>query len=172
MSKSVCRTIGIAAHVVLAIVFLNASAWAGEKVFMEESTERWGSDYSVFTSESAKQCQMKCADDGACMAWTYFKPTKKETSGECHLKNMASHARSNPCCTSGVLIGQSAPKGDPNRAPVVEAGLDTVVPESDFVAENLEANETVEVEAEALSAEPAVAASAPISITPVSFQAQ
>ncbi len=194
MSHLVQKSAKTAGFALFALLFINASTWAGDKVFMETSTARWGADYSVFSSESAKLCQQRCAQEGTCMAWTYVIATKKDTNGECHLKNMAPHARPNPCCTSGVLIGQSAPKGDPNRSPMIEASAIELIPAPapEFVAETLpaqevgkvdeaiipvldEATEVIETEDEDLQAEAQVVPAAvdgPISITPVSFHVQ
>jgi len=187
MSNLFYRTAGIAAHVLLALVFVNASAWAGDKIFTETATARWGADYSVFEAESAKVCHQKCSEEGSCMAWTFVTATKKNTMGECHLKNMAPHALPNPCCTSGVLIGQSAPSGDPYRSPMMEASAIELVPVPTLAAETLPAQEVEAVDEAVIpvlekveepddeepKAEAAVipaAVDAPISITPASFE--
>lgn len=104
-------------------VALAGTASAGtDKPFFEKNVDRWGADYSIFdvTSGGANTCYQACAKDKQCLAWTFHRPGSKGKLGECHLKSKVSHGRSNPCCISGVLIGQdTAASADKKRSAVI-----------------------------------------------------
>jgi hypothetical protein len=47
-------------------------------------------------------CQQRCADNGACQAWTYGNPGVAGPQAHCWLKNSTPEAKANGCCTSGL----------------------------------------------------------------------
>lgn len=108
--------------VLAASLFLTGASYAADKKpFFEENVNRWGADYSVFDIKSggANACYQACAKDKQCLAWTYHRPGTKGKLGECHLKSKVAHGRSNPCCISGVLVGQSAVSGAQSQSAAV-----------------------------------------------------
>lgn len=106
------------AALIAAIVLTGAAFAADNKPFFENDVDRWGADYSIFDIKSggANACYHACAKDKQCLAWTFHRPGTKGKLGECHLKSKVAHGRSNPCCVSGVLVGQSAASGIQTRA--------------------------------------------------------
>lgn len=102
------------AVIALGFVITSASFADANKPFFEKNVNRWGADYSIFDVKSgdANTCYQACAKDKQCLAWTYHRPGTKGKLGECHLKSKVAKGRSNPCCVSGVLVGQSAASGD------------------------------------------------------------
>lgn len=110
-------------HAILAAlglgVLLTASSFAEtNEPFLEENVDRWGSDYSIFEIKDggAKACYQACAKDKQCLAWTWHRPATRGKLGECHLKSKVAEARANPCCISGVLVGQGVSAEDRSRA--------------------------------------------------------
>lgn len=99
---------------VAVVVLTGASLAADNKPFFENDVNRWGADYSIFDIKSggANACYHACAKDKQCLAWTFHRPGTKGKLGECHLKSKVAHGRSNPCCVSGVLVGQSGVSGE------------------------------------------------------------
>lgn len=106
---------------VAVVVLTGASLAADNKPFFENDVNRWGADYSIFDIKSggANACYHACAKDKQCLAWTFHRPGTKGKLGECHLKSKVAHGRSNPCCVSGVLVGQSGVSGDRKRPSAV-----------------------------------------------------
>lgn len=113
------------AVLVVSAIFSGASLADTNKPFFENNVDRWGADYSVFdvTSGDASACHQACAKDKQCLAWTFHRPGTKGKLGECHLKSKVSQGRSNPCCISGVLIGQDADPDDADRSAVISGHL-------------------------------------------------
>lgn len=111
------------AALVAGAVISGASSADANKPFFENNVDRWGADYSVFdiTSGDASACHQACAKDKQCLAWTFHRPGTKSKLGECHLKSKVSQGRSNPCCISGVLIGQDT--DDADRSAVISGRL-------------------------------------------------
>lgn len=111
------------AALVAGAVIGGAALADANKPFFENNVDRWGADYSVFdvTSGDASACHQACAKDKQCLAWTFHRPGTKGKLGECHLKSKVSQGRSNPCCISGVLIGQDA--DDADRSAVISGRL-------------------------------------------------
>lgn len=98
---------------------LTTSAFAeANEPFLEKNVDRWGSDYSIFEIKDgdANACYQACAKDKQCLAWTWHRPGTRGKLGECHLKSKVAEARSNPCCISGVLVGQGVSADDRSRA--------------------------------------------------------
>lgn len=98
------------AVIALGFVITGASFADAQKPFFEKNVDRWGADYSIFDVKSgeANTCYQACAKDKQCLAWTYHRPGTKGKLGECHLKSKVAKGTSNPCCISGVLVGQGA----------------------------------------------------------------
>ncbi len=67
----------------------------------ETGTYRFGATYSVTPIETASACQTSCADDEACVAWSYV-ATFEGADARCELKRGGGKARPNPLATSGV----------------------------------------------------------------------
>lgn len=72
--------------------------------------DRWGSDIrsielpghvSATGDHNYLACQLACDRESACMAWTFVK-TQKGQSTRCWLKNRVPPATANECCISGV----------------------------------------------------------------------
>jgi len=76
---------------------MNASA-----LTMEVGTNRGGSDYSTRDLPTAKACQLACANEAQCKAWTWVQPGVQGQNGKCWLKNSVPLATKSDCCTSGV----------------------------------------------------------------------
>ena len=110
---------------VVGMVLTGASLADANKPFFENNVNRWGADYSIFEIESggANACHQACAKDKQCLAWTFHRPGTRGKPGECHLKSKVAQGRSNPCCVSGVLVGQDAVSGDGTRSAVVSGRL-------------------------------------------------
>ncbi len=113
------------AALVVGVVLSGASLADANKPFFENNVDRWGADYSVFdiTSGDVSACHQACAKDKQCLAWTFHRPGTKGKLGECHLKSKVSQGRSNPCCISGVLIGQDAASDEADRSAVISGRL-------------------------------------------------
>lgn len=113
------------AVIALGFVMTSASFGDANKPFFEKNVNRWGADYSIFDIKSggANTCYQSCAKDKQCLAWTYHRPGTKGKLGECHLKSKVAKGSSNPCCISGVLVGQSAASGDRSRSHVMSNRL-------------------------------------------------
>lgn len=113
------------AVIVMGFVMTSASFAGANKPFFEKNVNRWGADYSIFDVKSgdANTCYQACAKDKQCLAWTYHRAGTKGKLGECHLKSKVAKASSNPCCISGILVGQSAVSGDRSRSNVTSGRL-------------------------------------------------
>jgi PAN domain-containing protein len=111
----------VLAAVIAVAIFSGPSAAADKKPFFEKNIDRWGADFSVFKVKNggANTCYQACAKDKTCLAWTFHRPGTKGKVGECHLKSKVAHPSPNPCCISGVLVGQSAIDG---YGPVAASG--------------------------------------------------
>jgi hypothetical protein len=100
-------------------ILLTASAFAEtNEPFLEKNVDRWGSDYSIFEikDDGVNACYQACAKDKQCLAWTWHRPGTRGKFGECHLKSKVAKARPNPCCISGVLVGQGVAADDRSRS--------------------------------------------------------
>lgn len=52
----------------------------------EDRTDRPGSDYKNFETDSWKTCEIACAEDRTCSAWTYARRGYQGPTGRCWLK--------------------------------------------------------------------------------------
>ena len=73
-------------------------------VSIEYNTNRYGGDYTGFQLSTAdpELCRTACANDAACLAYTYVKPGIQGTNARCWLKNVVPSSSGNSCCVSGV----------------------------------------------------------------------
>ena len=92
----------------MAIIFLSASVAAGEATLdIENNTQRAGSDYINFVTESPKQCAKECIRDDQCLAFDYSRYDRR-----CWLKNMVPQSRYNRDVVSGVKQWSSSTDRD------------------------------------------------------------
>lgn len=167
------------AVIALGFVMTSASFADANKPFFEKNVNRWGSDYSIFDIKSgdANTCYQACAKDKQCLAWTYHRPGTKGKLGECHLKSKVAKGRSNPCCVSGVLVGQSAASGDQSRSHVTSsrlparqsAGSEKIASQAKPKKSFFRRAKLTPGEAVGLPELTVVAGTPPLKITPVSF---
>lgn len=164
---------------VVGMVLTGASLADANKPFFENNLNRWGADYSIFDVESggANTCHQACAKDKQCLAWTFHRPGTKGKLGECHLKSKVAQGRSNPCCISGVLVGQDAISGDGTRSAVISGRLSDARLSGPYASADTSRNKKSffrkaslsEGEAIGLPELTAAAAEPPLKITPLSF---
>jgi LGFP repeat/PAN domain len=66
--------------------------------------DRPGGDMQDFAlpQPNPSMCQQRCADNGACQAWTYGNPGVAGAQAHCWLKNSTPQTNANGCCTSGL----------------------------------------------------------------------
>jgi uncharacterized protein (DUF1778 family) len=82
----------------MAIIFLSASVASGEATMdIENNTQRAGSDYINFVTQSPEQCAKECARDSRCLAFDYSRYDSR-----CWLKNRVPHPRFNRDVVSGI----------------------------------------------------------------------
>lgn len=69
--------------------YFSSNLTSGVKRGLELNTDRYGGDYSSFTTSTPEPevCQAACAADTACQAWTYVPPQGTATTATCYLKN-------------------------------------------------------------------------------------
>lgn len=67
----------------------------------EMEQNRWGSDYSNFSSQFPENCQSGCARDSNCQAWTWVRPNSSN-DGHCWLKNAVPGLSFCSDCISGI----------------------------------------------------------------------
>lgn len=86
----------------------------------EKNTDRPGNDIAEFVTSGnvlmsdVAECQSACEKNSSCGAWTLVKPkiVNKEIVGygKCFLKSPVPAARTDKCCTSGVVDRSVPPK--------------------------------------------------------------
>jgi len=70
----------------------------------EFGINRLGADYRSFRPRGGpRDCQMACADDDRCRAWTYVRQGVQGPSAHCWLKGSVPQPMRNDCCVSGVM---------------------------------------------------------------------
>ncbi|MCB9997387.1 MAG: PAN domain-containing protein [Methylobacteriaceae bacterium] len=92
-------------RLLLATAFLVSSAASGlGQSTYEINVDRPGADYSNFAIRGGpRACQLACADDGDCRAWTYVRRGYQGRSARCWLKSDIPGSVPSPCCVSGVV---------------------------------------------------------------------
>jgi hypothetical protein len=85
----------------------------------EDRTDRPGSDYANFVTDSWKNCESTCANDQKCAAWTYARAGLQGPRGHCWLKAGVPHPVDNPQTVSGVKFRRASVSIDPgtNQVP-------------------------------------------------------
>lgn len=78
----------------------NIAAAQNEPFHLEYNTNRPGSDYSQRTTVSPEACRAICSADGQCQAFTFVKPPRGASTGQCFLKQSVPTPVGNPCCIS------------------------------------------------------------------------
>ena len=84
----------------------------------EAGLYRFGATYSVLPGDTASACKNSCADDAACIAWSYVS-TFEGTEARCELKRGGGKARPDPLATSGI-----SPRHEALYAPPPEPELE------------------------------------------------
>jgi hypothetical protein len=79
----------------------------------EDRTDRPGSDYRNFDTDSWKTCEATCAGDGKCAAWTYARAGFQGPRGRCWLKVGVPHPVDNEHTVSGVRFRRASVQIDP-----------------------------------------------------------
>jgi hypothetical protein len=74
----------------------------------EDRTDRPGSDFQNFASDSWKSCEAACAGDGQCAAWSYARAGVQGPRGQCWLKNQVPRPVANQGVVSGVRYRRPA----------------------------------------------------------------
>ena len=100
---------------------------------LENDTNRGGMDIRSLDLPAAEPelCQIECANDPRCKAFTYVKPGIQGPSARCWLKHGVPQARKNTCCVSGLKTGGiSAQSPTPEASTVPAAGSPTATSES------------------------------------------
>jgi hypothetical protein len=102
-------------------VILPVSSHAG---YMEEDTDRPGSDYDNFDlrADDPALCRQACERDSRCRAWTYVQPnTIQGPNPRCWLKDAVPPPQRSRSCVSGVVTGADTDHGRPDHSPRVRA---------------------------------------------------
>lgn len=88
----------------------------------EDRTDRPGSDYRNFVTDSWKTCEATCTGDGKCAAWTYARAGFQGPRGRCWLKVGVPHPVDNQNTVSGVKFRPASVPIDPgtNLVPATE----------------------------------------------------
>lgn len=75
-----------------------------------DGIDRPGSDYKDFDLASADAflCLEACVAEAECRAWTYVRPGVQGDKPRCWLKNEVPAQNPDPCCISGVRIGDGS----------------------------------------------------------------
>lgn len=68
----------------------------------EDRTNRPGSDYQNFDTDSWKTCEAACSSEQPCVAWTYVRRGVQGPSGRCWLKNRVPYPVDDGNTISGV----------------------------------------------------------------------
>ncbi len=79
----------------------------------EDHTDRPGSDYKNFDTDSWKTCETACANEQTCAAWAYGRPGYQGPRGHCWLKTSVPHPVENPKTISGVKFKPASVAIDP-----------------------------------------------------------
>lgn len=78
-----------------------------------------GNDYTNFNAGSAVICRDSCAGDSRCQAFTFVKPVKPASIGQCWLKDKIPNPVRNNCCFSGthrsITYGSLKPEYNTDR---------------------------------------------------------
>jgi hypothetical protein len=99
------QILGIFLFCLAVFVMLPVSSHAG---YMEEDTDRPGSDYDNFDvrADDPALCRQACERDSRCRAWTYVQPnTIQGPNPRCWLKDAVPPPQRNRSCVSGVVTG-------------------------------------------------------------------
>jgi hypothetical protein len=85
----------------------------------EDRTDRPGSDYRNFVTDSWKTCEATCAGEGKCAAWTYARAGLQGPRGRCWLKTAVPHPVVNQNTVAGVKFRRASVPIDPgtNQVP-------------------------------------------------------
>jgi hypothetical protein len=68
----------------------------------EGKINRPGLDFKNFETNSWKQCEAACTEDGICASWTHVRPGVQGASGRCWLKNSVARPVPDANTVSGV----------------------------------------------------------------------
>lgn len=68
----------------------------------EDKTDRPGSDYKNFETDSWRSCKSTCAAERLCASWTYARAGVQGPRGRCWLKNVVAHPVANEHTVAGV----------------------------------------------------------------------
>jgi PAN domain len=68
----------------------------------EDKTDRPGSDYKNFETDSWENCESTCAAEQLCSSWTYVQPGVQGPLGRCWLKDVVAHPIENQNTVAGV----------------------------------------------------------------------
>lgn len=95
---------------------------------VEPGIDRPGMDIAQIPMSVADplMCQALCAEDAACLAWTYVNPGLQGDQAVCWTKSGVPDGFENPCCTSGVM--DAAEAAAPAEAPGIGAASLTFPP--------------------------------------------
>jgi len=79
----------------------------------EDRTNRPGSDYQNFVTDSWKTCEAACAGEQPCAAWTYVRPGVQGPRGHCWLKGRVPNPLDDQNTVSGVKFRPASGPIDP-----------------------------------------------------------
>jgi hypothetical protein len=103
----------------------------------EVGVDRPGSDITSFNLPAANpaMCQVECADNNNCRAWTYVNPGVQGPVARCWLKGTIPLENASNCCVSGIKVdiqpsNTSPPQGEVDRPGFDFAGF--ALPDADF----------------------------------------
>ena len=106
----------------------------------EQGLYRFGATYSVVPAEDALGCQTACADDSACLAWS-FVSAAGDADAWCELKRSGGQIEHNPMAVSGF-----SPRHEAIYMPVAaEPAEDLLGDDAESDADHIKAI-TVEIE--------------------------
>jgi len=103
------------------VTLLAGGSAVADELYIEYEVQRWGADYTTFEVSSARGCGEECARDPNCLAWSWSRPFAEGPNGVCHLKAEVPFWSHNPCCESGVMVGEGE-ESRPRASQVSRAG--------------------------------------------------
>lgn len=78
----------------------------------EDKTDRPGSDYGNFETDSWQACESACAAEERCASWTYARRGVQGPRGRCWLKHIVAHPVDNQHTVSGVKFTRASQRID------------------------------------------------------------